>query len=161
MSFLEVLAILAALIGIIGSVVPGLPGPPVSWLGMLCTYFAHSTRLGEPMSTTFLLVWLGIVTAVTVVDYVFPAWTTKMTGGHKAASVGAIVGLFVGMVIPPVGMIFGSVLGAFIGEMFVTDKGVWAAFKASIGAFIGFIATTGLKLICSGVMAWYIFSFVF
>ncbi len=113
------------------------------------------------MTTTFLLVWLGIVTVVTVIDYVFPAWTTKMTGGHKAASAGAIIGLFAGMFLPPVGIIMGSILGAFIGELFVTDKGMWAAFKAAMGAFIGFIATTGLKIICSGVMAWYIFSFVF
>ena len=161
MTFLEILAIICAVIGIVGSIVPGLPGPPISWLGMLCAFFAGSTRGGEPMGTTFLLIWLGIVTLVTVVDYVFPAWTTRMAGGHKAASVGAIVGLFLGMFIPPVGMILGSVLGAFIAELMVTDQGAWAAFKASLGAFLGFIATTGMKIICCGVMAWYIFSFVF
>jgi uncharacterized protein YqgC (DUF456 family) len=37
---------------------------------------------------------------------------------------------------------------------------VWAAFKAGIGAFLGFMCGTGLKLISSGVMAYYIISFI-
>ena len=85
----------------------------------------------------------------------------KSTGGHKAASIGAVIGLFAGMFLTPVGMIGGSLLGAFIGEYFVEDAGVWASFKASIGAFAGFICGTVMKLICSAVMAWYIFVFAF
>ena len=38
--FLPILAVILGLIGIIGSVAPGLPGPPLSWLGLLCLYFA-------------------------------------------------------------------------------------------------------------------------
>lgn len=162
MTGLEILAIILALVGIVGSIVPGLPGPPLSWLGMLLVFFAKSAGPGgEPMTTTYLFVWLAIVTVVTVVDYILPAWMTRLTGGHKPASVGAIVGLFAGMFIPPVGMILGSLLGAFLAELFVVDNGVWNAFKASLGAFLGFILTTGLKLICSGVMCYYIFRFVF
>lgn len=157
MELLQVFAVLAAIIGIIGSIVPGLPGPPVSWVGLLLAYFAGGTGGdGEPMTTTFLFVWLGIVTLVTVLDYVVPAWFTKMTGGHKAASWGAILGLFAGMFIPPVGMIMGSLAGAFLGELLVEDRGVWDSFKASIGAFLGFICGTGMKLICSGVLFYYI-----
>ena len=57
-------------------------------------------------------------------------------------------------------MITGALLGAFLGELMVTNKGVWAAFKAGIGAFLGFMCGTGLKLISSGVMAYYIVSFI-
>ena len=161
MTVLNILALICALIGIIGSIVPGLPGPPLSWVGMLLVFLAKSTGAGEPMTTGFLLIWLGIVTLVTIVDYVVPAWTTRISGGHKAASTGAIIGLFAGMFLSPVGVIFGSIAGAFIGELLVTDKGVWSAFKVSIGAFLGFIATTGLKLVCSGIMAWYIIDYIF
>ena len=47
-------------------------------------------------------------------------------------------------------MFMGSILGAFIGELVVENRGIWESFKASIGAFFGFIVTTGLKLILCG-----------
>ncbi len=53
-------------------------------------------------------------------------------------------------------MVAGSLIGAFIGELFVTDKGVWASFKAALGTFVGFILTTGLNLILSGLLLWQI-----
>lgn len=149
-----VLAIILGILGIVGSIVPGLPGPPLSWLGLLFVYISGTRGAADPMTLKFLLIWLGVVTIVTVLDYVVPAWFTKITGGHKQAATGAIVGLFAGMLIPPVGIILGSLLGAFIGELVFADRGVWDSFKASIGAFLGFIFGTGLKLICSGIMLW-------
>lgn len=160
MTALTVFAIICALVGIIGSIVPGLPGPPVSWAGMLLTYFATNGS-DNPMTLTCLFIWLAVTIVVTVLDYMVPAWFTQVTGGNKGASIGAIVGLFAGMFIPPVGMIFGSLLGAFLGDLLVQDKGVWAAFKASIGAFLGFICGTGIKLIASGIMAYLIVKFAF
>lgn len=162
MGALEILALVAAVIGVIGGIIPGIPGPPVSWVGLLLVYIAGCTdKAGDPMSTTFLIVWLVVTVLVTVLDYVIPAKFTRLTGGHKQASRGAILGLFLGLIVPPVGMILGSLLGAFIAELFVTDKGVWGATKASLGAFLGFILTTGMKFIVSGVMAYYIIVYVF
>ena len=160
MSILEVLALICAVIGIIGSIVPGIPGPPISWIGMLAAFFA--VRDGAtPMSTTFLLAWLGVTTLVTVLDYFIPAWFTRVTGGHKAAATGAILGLIAGMLLTPIGMITGALLGAFLAEFLVENQGVWDSFKASIGAFLGFIFGTGLKLIVSGIMFYYIVKFIF
>lgn len=159
---LIVFAIIFALVGIVGSVVPGLPGPPLSWVGMLLVYFAG--RVGDkpdPMTLTVLLIWLGITVLVTILDYVIPVKTTKLTGGHKAASTGAIIGLIAGMIIPPVGIILGSLLGAFLGELMVNNKGMWPAFKAGAGAFVGFLLGTGLKLAVSGLMAWMIIKYAF
>lgn len=160
MTVLIVFAIICALLGIVGSIVPGLPGPPVSWVGMLLVYFSSQDG-GSPMTLSFLFIWLAVTIVVTVLDYVVPAWFTKVTGGNKGASIGAIVGLFAGMLIPPVGMIVGSLLGAFIGDFLVQDRGVWASFKASIGAFLGFICGTGMKIIVSGIMAYEVFKYAF
>ena len=159
MIILKILAILCAVFGVVGSIVPGLPGPPVSWVGLLILFFARCASV--PMTTAFLLIWLAVTVMVTVLDYMAPIWTTRMTGGHKAASTGAILGLVAGMILPPVGMIVGSLVGAFVGELMVTDKGAWAAFKAGIGAFLGFMCGTGLKLISSGVMAYHIVRYAF
>ena len=162
MVVLIVFAIIFAIVGIIGSVVPGLPGPPMSWVGMLLVFFAgKSGERPDPMSIKTLLIWLGITVLVTVLDYVIPVKTTQLTGGHKAASTGAILGLIVGMIVPPVGIILGSLLGAFLGELMVNDKGMWPAFKAGAGAFLGFLLGTGLKLVTSGVMAWLIVKYAF
>ncbi|MBR1406989.1 MAG: DUF456 domain-containing protein [Bacteroidales bacterium] len=155
--FLPILAVILGLIGIIGSVAPGLPGPPLSWLGLLCLYFAGGTgSSGEPMSTTFLFVWLGITTLVCIVDYVVPAWFTKLTGGSKYAGWGAIAGLFIGMVVPPVGMILGALAGAFLAEWIFASKTAVDSVSSAFGALLGFLFGTGLKLIASGVMFYYI-----
>ena len=160
MNVLEILALVAALFGIVGSIVPGLPGPPVSWVGMLLVFFAEKGT-DNPMTLTVLIVWLVITVIVSILDYVVPAWTTRAAGGHKAASTGALIGLLAGIFLTPVGMIAGALLGAFIGELMVTDKGVFAAFKAGLGAFVGFIFGTGLKLITSGIMCYLIVKIIF
>ena len=162
MTVLIIFAILFGLAGIVGSVVPGLPGPPLSWIGMLLVYFAD--KVGdrpEPMSLAVLLIWLAITIIVSILDYIIPSKVTRLTGGHKAASTGALIGLFVGMFLTPRGVIAGSLGGAFLGELLVTNKGVWSAFKAGAGAFLGFMLGIGLKLCVSGVMAWLIIKFAF
>ena len=156
-TFMLVLAVVLGLLGIFGSVAPGIPGPPLSWLGLLCLYFFGGTNgAGAPMSTTFLLVWLGITTLVCIVDYVIPVLFTKVTGGSKYAGWGAVAGLFIGMLIPPVGIILGAFLGALIAELIFANKTAVDSVKSAFGALLGFMVGTGLKLIASGVMFWYI-----
>jgi len=152
------IAIILGIVGILGSVLPGLPGPPLSWAGLLLLRFSDKA---DPVSNKVLIIWLIVVLVVTLIDYVFPALTTKQFGGHKAASIGAMVGLFVGMILTPIGMILGSVLGAFLAEYFIEHGGVWESFKASIGAFVGFIVTTVLKLVVAGILFWVIIVYAF
>ena len=157
-----VLAVILGVVGIIGSIVPGLPGPPLSWVGILLMYFFGGTNAaGEPMSLTILFVLLGVTILVSVLDYIVPAWFTKLTGGSKYGSWGAIAGLFLGLLYPPVGMIFGSLLGALLFELFFAGKGASDSIKSAFGAFLGFIFGTGLKLIASAVMLFYIVIYAF
>ena len=157
-----ILAVVAGIIGIAGSILPGLPGPPVSWVGLLILFlWGNGTNgAGEPMSTTFLLVWLAVTVAVCIIDYVVPAYFTRVTGGSKAAGRGAIIGLIVGMVVPPVGIILGTLLGAFLAEFLVARKNGWQSTKSAVGALLGFLFGTGLKLIASGLMMYYIIVFL-
>ena len=157
-----VLAVLAGIIGIIGSIVPALPGPPVSWVGLLILYIWGSGTggSGEPMSLTFLIVWLGVTVAVTIIDYIVPAWFTKITGGTKAAGRGAIAGMLVGMLVPPVGIILGTLAGAFLAELAFAGKNGWESAKSAFGALAGFLCGTGIKLIASGMMMYYIVEYI-
>ena len=154
---IAIIAIIAGVIGIIGSIVPGLPGPPLSWVGLLLLYLWGK----EPMTTGFLLLWLAITVVVTVIDYFVPVYFTKLTGGSKYAGWGAMIGLFAGLIIPPVGMIVGSLLGAFVAEFIFAKKDTFTSLKSSLGAFLGFIFGTGIKIASSGVMMYYIVTYAF
>ena len=162
-TLIAIFAILLGALAIIGSIAPALPGPPLGWVGLLILYIwgGGTNAAGETMSTTFLLIWLGIVIVVSLLDYVVPAYFTKLTGGSKYGSWGAIAGLFVGLIFPPVGMILGSLLGAFIAELLFADKDAMTSLKSAFGAFMGFLFGTGLKLICSAVMLFYIVIYAF
>ena len=162
-TFIAILAIVLGIVGIVGSVAPALPGPPVSWFGLLVLYIwgGGTNNAGDAMSTQFLLIWLGIVVVVSIVDYIVPAYFTKLTGGSKWGSWGAIVGLFVGLIYPPVGLIVGSLMGAFVGELVFAGKDAVTSLKSAFGAFLGFMFGTGIKLICSAVMLFYIIIYAF
>jgi uncharacterized protein YqgC (DUF456 family) len=158
---LVILAVIAGVIGIIGSIVPALPGPPISWLGILLMYFCGGTNSeGQTMSLTILLVLLGVTIAVTVIDYIVPIYFTRLTGGSKYAGWGATIGLLVGMFIPPIGIILGTLLGAFIAELIFAGKSVGGSIKAAFGSFLGFLLGTGIKLIASCVMFYYILIYI-
>ena len=160
MTALEIIAIICAAVGVIGSILPGLPGPPLSWVGLLLVFFAGNRGECEPVTSTFLLVWLGITTIVTILDYIVPGWFAKKTGGHKEASWGAIIGLFAGMFLTPVGMMAGALIGAFVGEFFFAKQDAPSSVKAAIGAVLGFIFGTGIKLVASGIMLFYVLKFI-
>jgi uncharacterized protein YqgC (DUF456 family) len=53
-------------------------------------------------------------------------------------------------------MLSGSLLGAFLAELLVENKSTSDSLKAAFGAFLGFLVGTGMKLICSGIMMYYI-----
>ncbi len=162
-TFIAILAIVLGIVGIVGSVVPGLPGPPLSWAGMLVLYIwgAGTNGAGAEMSTTFLLVWLAIVIVISILDYIVPAYFTKLTGGSKYGSWGAVIGLVVGLIYPPLSMILGSLLGAFLAELLFANKPAITSLKSAFGAFLGFLFGTGIKLICSAVMLFYIIVYAF
>jgi len=154
-TLLIVLAIILGVIGIIGSIVPGLPGPPLSWAGLLLAYLSH--RLGgADMSLTFVLIWLAVTIIVTILDYIVPSKFTKLAGGTKAGSQGALIGMIIGMFFTPIGMIPCSLLGAFLAELFQSDKSATDALKSALGTFAGFLVGTGMKLIVTVTMTFYI-----
>ena len=152
--FLAIMGSLSILLGIVGSIVPGLPGPPFSWLGILLLHF---TTYAE-YSNTFLIVTALLMLAITALDYYIPIWGTQKFGGTRAGVIGSTVGLFVGLIFSPFGLvsiILGPFIGAFIGELMVNRDDFQKALKSATGSFIGFLIGTGLKLAFGGVMAYY------
>lgn len=132
------------LIGLAGCILPVIPGPPLSWIGLLIVHF---TRFAD-FSVRFLWITVFVAIVVTVLDYLIPIWGTKRFGGTKAGMWGATIGMIIGIIFSPIGMILGAFGGAVIGEA-MNGKDSTSAFKSGIGSFIGFMLGIGLKLITS------------
>ena len=110
----------------------------------------------------FLVIWIVLVAAVTILDYVAQPYFTKITGGSKLAIRCSIAGLIAGMIFfPPVGIIIGPFIGAFIAEFIINKKPLKNSLAAAGGAFLGFVLGTGLKLAVSGTLLYYTIRFIF
>lgn len=150
--FLSIIALLCGIIGIIGSIMPILPGVALSYIGMLCAYFTSASTITTPM----LWVW-GIVTvAVCVMDYILPAYFSKMFGASKAGMTGATLGVFAGVFMGPIGIVFGPFAGAVLGEMLNQNRTLGEAIKVGFGSFLSFLVGTGIKLIVATIVTYYI-----
>ncbi|MBI5009714.1 MAG: DUF456 domain-containing protein [Bacteroidia bacterium] len=149
---LLIAGILLMILGIIGCLVPVLPGPPFSFLGIL---FLHFSKFGH-FTNIALITMGGIALVVTILDYVVPVWGTKKFGGSKYGIRGATIGLVIGLFLGPLGLIIGPLLGAFAGELIFKDD-INYALKAGFGSLLGFLTGIGLKLVASFIMTFYFF----
>jgi len=136
---LLILGIILILLGIIGCLAPVLPGPPISYLGLI---MLHVSRFGQ----------FSIV--VTILDYIVPIWGTRKFGGSKYGIRGATVGLIIGLFLGPVGIILGPLIGAIVGELIFKDDMNYAI-KAGFGSLLGFLTGIGLKLAASFIITFY------
>ncbi len=147
---LLILAIVLMILGIIGCLVPVLPGPPLSYLGMILLHFSRFADF----SANILIIMAAIAVLVTVLDYIVPVWGTKRLGGSKYGIRGATVGLIIGLFLGPPGIIIGPFIGAFVGELIFKDD-IRYALKAGFGSLLGFLTGIGLKLAASFTMTFY------
>ena len=150
---LIIIGIILLIIGFAGCIIPGIPGPPIAYIGLLIQVF----KTENPFTTKFLIIWALIMVAVSALDYIVPVIGTKKFGGSKRGVWGSVIGLFAGIFFfPPIGLIIGPFLGAFIAEL-TGGKETESALKAGFGSFIGFLTGVALKLVVTGLMAYYFF----
>ena len=146
------IGIVFILLGIVGCVLPILPGPPIAYIGLVFVQLTSSS----PFSSNFMILWALIAIGVTALDYIIPIWGTKKFGGSKYGTWGAMIGLILGLFVPPIGIIIGPFIGALVGELIYGRKSN-EALRSGYGALIGFLLGTGLKLITSGIITFYFF----
>ena len=164
--FLLILGIILLIVGFVGCILPVLPGQAIAYVSLILLQFMNPARV--PSDTMWTLAFVMIL--VTVLDYIVPIYGTKKFGGTKRGVWGSTIGLIVGIFILPSIVIlgpfgvFGIILGPFVGAYVAEASGgrdSRESFKAAIGSFIGFLTGTFLKLVYSGVCAYYFFSYAF
>lgn len=148
---------LCTVTGIIGCLLPVLPGPPLGYAGLL---LLHATSRYD-LSAGFLITFGILTVLVSLLDYVIPVYGARKFSASRYGTWGSVIGLLFGMfVFPPFGLVLGPVIGALAGEL-VAGRKTGHALSAALGAFIGFAAGTGLKLVLCTVMAYYFLTTVF
>ena len=150
--FYEIAGIFFVILGIVGSFLPVLPGPITGWVGLLLLH--QSDRVKDDSS--FLIITFCIALGVFLLDYIIPALGTKKFGGSKKGIMGSTIGLIIGLILlGPLGIIVGSFLGAFSGEL-LNNTSKRQAFKAAIGSLIGFLTGVFLKFTVSMIFFFYL-----
>ena len=136
------IGLILMLVGIVGSILPVIPGTPISWLGLIVLYLAPSMEF----DWTFIIITGIVGIGIYIMDYIIPAIGTKKFGGSKAGAWGTTIGLIIGILAPiPFGILIGPFVGALVGELAFNKTEGPQAFKAAIGSFFGFLASTFLK----------------
>lgn len=145
-----IIVALLFLVGLLGILLPALPGTGLIFAGILLyvLYFGVET-----VGMTTLVVLGGAALLAILFDYLAAAYGAKRFGGSGWGTLGAILGGLIGVIILNViGLIVGIFLGAMLGEILGAKRDQSAALKVGLGAVVGFLGGTLLKLLLGLVM---------
>lgn len=144
------ITILLFAIGLIGTVVPVLPGTTI----ILAAALIHRIMIGAGKS----IGWKAIVFLIllTLLSYVFDFLGgyigAKYFGASKWGTFGAVIGALAGLFFGIIGLFIGPVIGAIAGEfiagkrMIDAGRAGWGSFFGNLGGMIGKL-TIGLVMI--------------
>lgn len=139
---LYVLGAIALVAGIAGVVLPAIPGSVLLVLGALLVGWAEDfTRVSR--GTVVICAILGA--AIWVVDLLAGVLGARAFGASRWAVLGAGLGLVAGLFAGLPGIVLGPALGAIVLE-YARDPSFTRALKAGVGAFLGFVLGSVVKL---------------
>ncbi len=139
---LYALGAISIVLGIAGVVLPAIPGSALLVTGAVLVGWAEGfTRVSG--FTVGVCAALGI--AIWVVDLLASVLGAKAFGASRWALVGGGVGVVVGLFLGIPGIILGPAVGALAFE-YARDPNFGRALKAGVGAFLGFVLGTAVKV---------------
>ncbi|MFC4161143.1 DUF456 domain-containing protein [Chitinimonas lacunae] len=146
-------AIALIVLGFLGNLLPLLPGAPLLIAGFLLgAWLDDFQKVGFGWLTA--LVILAVLLAV--IDFVSGAWGAKKVGASKHAVVGATIGSIVGIFLGLPGLILGPFVGAFLGELMVKPDMTRAGgvgLATWLGMVIGAVLKVGISLMMIAMFA--------
>lgn len=149
------LVILLMLAGVAGCIVPLVPGTTLILLGVLLQKWLLPDTLAWAAVGWIAAFWLLSIAA----DIGCTLLGTKLFGGGRWGMAGATGGAMAGMFFSLPVLLLGTMLGAVVAEKWLAKRTHGEAFRAGVGAALGFLASSIAKLGCALVMvALYVFA---
>ena len=148
------------MIGLATSLLPVVPGSLIVWSGIII----HKLWMGDASVAWKIVIITGVITLIgQIADFVMGIWGARKFGASWKGALGAFIGAFVGLLIPPplFWLIVGPVIGAIIGEL-CAGRTFKAGGKAGFGTVVGGIVAFALKFglsVC--VVATFYFSLLY
>ncbi len=142
------------LASLVGTVLPIIPEAPLIVIGMV----VYGLIAGfDELSLSFFIGQILLAFTVIGVDYLTTAIGSRYFGGSKAAMWGAALGLLVGLLFFPIGLLIGPFLGAAIAD-FIFRRDTDQAIRSGVGASLGFWSALPIKLVLKGIMIGWFFT---
>lgn len=139
---------LLLLAGLVGSVVPLLPGTTLVFVGVVL----HKILLPASLSTAA-VVWIGVFWVFSVLaDFACTLVGARLFGGSKWGMTGAGGGALVGMFFSLPALLLSTIFGAIAAEKLLGKRTDRDALKSGLGAALGFLASTFVRLLCALAM---------
>ncbi len=143
-----VLAVVLVVAGLVGTLLPALPGALFVFVGLFLAAWADDfARVGA--------VGLGIIAGLgllaLVVDLVASVLGAKRVGASPQALAGATLGGIVGIFLGIPGLILGPFAGAVAGEL-IARRDLLQAGKVGMGTWLGLVAAAIAKLVLAFLM---------
>lgn len=135
----------------VGAFLPVLPGPLLSFAAIL----AFKLALPDSQLGWWNVGICGSLAAFAQAADIFMSWIgAKKFGATWRGGLGAFVGVFVGIFLPPpvLWIFIAPLVGAFLGE-WLGGSGLRASGRAGLGAFAGSLAASMLKFLIVVYMA--------
>ena len=133
---------LIVVVGMVALVLPLVPGPLLIFIGLVLAAWGENFEYTGAGTIVILAVLMILAHAL---DLVAGGLGAKRFGASPRAGVGAVIGAVTGIFFGFPGIIIGPFIGAVIGQLTVKDD-IQAAGKAGIGAWIGLVFGTALKV---------------
>ncbi|HEV8585955.1 MAG TPA: DUF456 domain-containing protein [Methylomirabilota bacterium] len=156
MTLVDVAVALLILAGLAGAILPLLPGAPLIFAGALLHAIATDFTPVGP-GRLAILAALGIL--AWVLEHLASVVGVRRAGGGRAAVVGALGGMIVGVMVAPIGLLVGPIVGAIGGEL-LAGRAPGASVKSGIGAALGVltgvVAHFALALVMVGLFVWWV-----
>jgi uncharacterized protein YqgC (DUF456 family) len=144
----DVLAAILVVAGLAGTVLPALPGAALVFAGLFLAAWADDfTRVG----VGGLAIIGALMVASFIADLAGSILGARRVGASPLALIGATVGALVGIFLGIPGLIFGPFIGAVAGELLARGS-VLRAGKVGLGTWLGLLLAAVAKLVLAFLM---------
>ena len=136
------LGAIALVAGVAGLVLPALPGALLMVLGVVLVAWAGHFQVVGWGTVAFSVL---VAVAITAVDWGASLLGARAFGASRWAVIGSALGLVAGLFLGFPGIFLGPAVGATVLE-YLKDPDFKKAAKAGVGAFLGFLVGSVLKV---------------